>query len=187
MDNAIVNGNDATMQHDSSQSPDAPVEAKGFFGFAVWEIGAVALAFILIVFIAIPSYFNYLDFVRGKESSARLTLIANCLKYLSDQNQTKPGEKICALFDLNETLEMAQRQIYTKMNIGAERALFLKIGAEPDCPGGGDYVVNLYMGADGNIVEPTCTLAFGSKGDYYREHGLYVADMTQVDGDLGLN
>ncbi len=155
-------------------------------GMAWWEIGAISLTFILIASVALPNYFRYLDFMRGHESAARLTLIANCLKYMADQNQTKPGEKICELFDLNETLELAQRRIYTKMNIGAARALFLKIGAEPDCPGGGDYIVNLNLDAQGNIIEPTSTLAFGPKGDFYRKNGLYVADMSQVNGDIGL-
>ncbi|MGC9326960.1 MAG: hypothetical protein ACP5I1_04960 [Candidatus Hinthialibacter sp.] len=156
------------------------------WGMSWWELVAIGLSFVLIAFVALPGYFRYLDYMRGKESSARLTLIANCLKYLADQNQTQPGEKICELFDLNETLELAQRRIYTEMNIDAERALFLKLGAEPDCPGGGDYVVNLYMKADGSIPEPTCTLAFGSNREYYLKNGLYVADMSQVDGKIGL-
>jgi hypothetical protein len=155
-------------------------------GMAWWEVSAIALAFFLISCIALPNYFRYLDFMRGHESSARLTLIANCLKYIADQNQTKPGEKICELFDLNETLELAQRHIYTKMNIGAARALFLKIGAEPDCPGGGDYSVTLNLDVQGNIIEPTSTLAFGPKGDFYRKNSLYVADMSKVDGKIGL-
>ncbi|MBN2327448.1 MAG: hypothetical protein JXR73_09865 [Candidatus Omnitrophica bacterium] len=177
----------------ASQNEPAPAPTRSAlpsknlpFGMDWWELAAVVLSFILIAFVAIPGYFRYLDNVRGKESSARLTLIANCLKYLADQNHTQPGEKICELFDLNETLELAQRHIYTKMNIDAERALFLKLGAEPDCPGGGDYVVNLYLKADGSIPEPTCTLAFGSKRDYYLKHGLYIADMSKVDGNIGL-
>jgi len=155
-------------------------------GMENWEILAIALAIVLIAFFAIPRYFNYLDNIRGKESANRLTLIANCLQYLANQNQTQPGAKICELFDLNETLELAQRVIYSKMNISAERALFLKLGAEPDCPGGGDYVVNLFLGADGKIIEPTCTLVAGSKGKYYRKRGLYIADMSKVDGKIGI-
>lgn len=155
-------------------------------GMESWEILAISLTFVLIAFFAIPRYFDYLNTVRGRESANRLTLIANCLKYLADQNQTQPGAKICELFDLNETLELAQRAIYSKLNISAERASFLKLGAEPDCPGGGDYVVNLFLDANGKIVEPTCTLVAGSKGDYYRKRGLYVADMSKVDGKIGI-
>lgn len=185
--NATIEENQLTPNESSTPLSTSPVKTRNLpFGMAWWEAGAIVLSFILITYIAIPGYFRYLDYVRGKESSNRLTLIANCLKYLADQNKTKPGEKICEIFDLNETLEMAQRQIYTKMNIDAERAIFLKIGAEPDCPGGGDYGVNLFLGADGNIVVPTCTLVYGPKGDYYKKNGLYIADMSKVNGDLGL-
>lgn len=169
-----------------AQLPAAEPASDLPFGMTWWELCVIVISFVLIAVVAIPSYFRYLDNVRGKESANRLTLIANCLKYLADQNKTKAGEKICEIFDLNETLEMAQRHIYTKMNIDADRAIFLKVGAEPDCPGGGDYVVNLFLGADGNIVEPTCTLAFGPKSDYYRKNGLYIADMSKVDGNIGI-
>lgn len=181
--------NQSSLGSSENSSPifeDLEENRSILFGMEWWELGVIALSIGLIVFVAIPGYFNYLDQMRGKESSNRLTLIANCLQYLANQNQTQPGKKICELFDLNETLEMAQRHIYSKMNIAAERAIFLKVGAEPDDPGGGDYVVNLYLKADGSIVEPTCTLAYGPKGDYYREHGLYVADMSKVDGKIGV-
>lgn len=167
-----------------------PQSARSSFlvNLKTWEIVALALSFILIAFVAIPNYFGYLDTVRGKESSNRLTLLANCLKYLAIQNQTKPGEKICELFDLNEVLELAQRKIYERSEISSEDALFFKVGAEPDCPGGGDFIYepSMFLGPDGNIIEPLNTKVLGPKGEYYRSKGLYVADMSKVDGNIGI-
>lgn len=147
-----------------------------------WEIGALVIAFLLIALVAMPNYFNSLEELRGQECSERLTLVANCLKYLADQNETKPNEKICELFDLNEILTLAQGVTY---QLGETNAwLYYKVGAEPDCAGEGDHHVSLYLGADGQIVAPTCTLGSGPEGKVFREKGLHVCDMARVDGNI---
>ncbi|HOJ62652.1 MAG TPA: hypothetical protein PK878_20445 [bacterium] len=159
---------------------------RGFFHLTPWEIIAIALSFCLIAFVALPSYFKYLEIMRGRECSKRLTLFANCLKYLAEKNHTQPGERICELFDLNETLEMAQRLAYEKAQLGSQKALFFKVGAEPDCPAGGDYTYSLTLGADGNIVLPTCSHTTGPNKDFYIQNGLCTVDVSKVDGKIGL-
>lgn len=160
---------------------------RWFFSLEPWEIGAIALSFCLIAFVAIPQYFKYQEIMRGRECAKRLTLFANCLKYLADKNHTKPGERICELFDLNETLELAQRLAHEKAQLGAQKALFFKVGAEPDCPAGGDYSYSLDLGADGNIIPPTCSHTTGPSKEFYIQNGLCMADMSKVDGKIGLD
>jgi len=157
------------------------------FQICKWEIAVIAFSIALILFVAVPNYVNYLDSMRGHECSVRLTLIANCLQYLAERNKTKPGETICAVFDLNEFLELAQRKAYSKASIQATTSLFLKIGAEPDCVAGGDYTVDFTLGEDGNIIYPVCSRSQGSNAEYHKKHGICVVDETKVDGKIGLD
>ncbi len=178
---------DLTTETSPAIQPAEPKrKPKILFGLEPWEIVVLAISAFLVFCVAIPNYFEYLEYKRGKESTLRLTLLANSLKYLADKNETKPGEKICEIFDLNETLEIAQRHIYDNASVRIPPNLYFRYGIEPDCPAGGDYSCSLYLGADGNIIEPTSTLAWGPDGEYYRERGLCVADMDKVNGDIGL-
>ena len=153
------------------------------FGLYVWEVVVLALCFMLLAGIAIPNYFKALEAMRGTECSSRLTLVGNCLKYLADRNGTKPGEKICELFDLNETLELAQGG--SLINIGSSVPFYYRVGAEPDCPGTGNHGISLYLAADGQIVAPTCTRAFEPKlGAYFKERGLHFCNLSKVTGDI---
>jgi hypothetical protein len=150
----------------------------------LWEIVALVVAFSLIAFVALPNYFDSLEAMRGRECSDRLTLVANCLTYLAKQNNTQPGEKICELFDLNEVLALAQGVTY---QLGETNTwLYYKVGAEPDCAGEGDHTVSLYLGADGEIVEPTCSIAHGEDGEYYQNRGLHTCNLANVTGEIGI-
>ncbi|MBZ0256094.1 hypothetical protein K8I31_08535 [bacterium] len=151
-----------------------------------WELAALGIAFALIIFFAIPNFFGALSNLRGEECSRRLTLAANCLQYLADQNQTKPGEQICQLFDLNQLLERAQRG-GSLLSSSGRYIVFYKIGVEPDCADIGDHQVTLTLGPDGKVVPPTCSLARGESGEKYRRKGLHVCNMEEVTGDLGIN
>ncbi len=155
---------------------------KIFFGLEIWEIGAIFIALSLIAFVAIPNYFYALKELRGEECSSRLTMLANCLQYLADKNETKPGEKICEQFDINELLEQVQgstMDVFTAHQGG----WFYKVGAEPDCADVGDHSYSLYLGADGQIIPPTCSL--GSESN--QELGLHTCDMSKVTGELGIH
>jgi hypothetical protein len=151
-----------------------------------WEIAALGIAFTLVIFFSIPNFFGALSDLRGEECSRRLTLAGNCLQYLAEQNQTKPGEQICQLFDLNQLLERAQRG-GSLLSSSGRYIVFYKIGVEPDCADVGDHQVNLTLGKDGKIIPPTCSLAEGENGERYRSKGLHVCDMEAVTGDLGIN
>ncbi|MBI1386909.1 MAG: hypothetical protein GC154_00490 [bacterium] len=152
---------------------------------SMWELAALGMAFVLIVFVSIPNFFHALGELRGKECSRRLTLAANCLKYLAVKNNTQPGEQICQLFDLNQLLEQVQRGGSFLGGTG-RMIVYYKIGVEPDCAGEGDHSVDLIMGPNGEVPVPKCSLADGPEGDYYRENGLHVADVSKVTGDIGL-
>lgn len=147
-----------------------------------WEIWVLLLSFCLIAFVAIPNFYNSLEDFRGKFCSKRLTLVANCLKYLAKTNKTKPGEKICELFDLNQVMAKAQGVNYVDKNINTW--FFLKVGAKPDCASDGSHTVNLNLGADGEIIAPTCTYAFGPKGEHFRKKGLHTCNLSKVTGEL---
>ncbi|MDP8245393.1 MAG: hypothetical protein P9L94_15015 [Candidatus Hinthialibacter antarcticus] len=152
---------------------------------SVWEVIALTLAFVLIVFGAIPNFFGALSDLRGEECSRRLTLAGNCLQNLANKNDTKPGEQICQLFDLNQLLENTQRG-GSLISSSGRYIVFYKIGVEPDCADVGNHQVTLTLGADGKIVPPVCSLAQGEDGEKYRSKGLHVCDIEHVTGDLGL-
>ncbi len=175
-----MNSHDPKIEQE--QNPE--VGRKQFLKLEKWEIVLLALSFILIVFFALPNYFYALGDLRGRECTKRLTLLADCLQYLADKNETKPGKKICELFDLNELLEQAQGGGSVKIHSSSDLPLYFKIGTEPDCPEpDGDYELSLFLDEEGNIIPPTCSEAQGQYGEYFREHGLHVVDMSKVDGD----
>lgn len=178
----------AQMQTNPSPTPQ---RKKGLFkGISLkpWELGLLLLSFILVAFMAVPNFLHALAELRGQECNNRLVLLANCLEVLAERNNTQPGEKICELFDLNEMLIAAQRGSFVQTE--RERAtVFYKIGAEPDCPdihGEHHFEKSLYLGEDGNIVLPTCSLAEGEAGRANRERGWHVCDPDQVTGELKL-
>ena len=174
-------GNENIMNNETIQM-ETENEIQSYKKFRTWEIGVLIAAFCLASFIAIPNFYYSLEDFRGEHCSKRLTLAANCLKYLAKTNGTKPGQKICELFDLNQLLATEQGVTYVDKNINYW--FFYKIGAKPDCASDGFHTINLTLGADGNIIEPTCSYGFGSKGEHFRKKGLHTCDMTKVDGIL---
>ncbi|RJP24387.1 MAG: hypothetical protein C4527_18925 [Candidatus Omnitrophota bacterium] len=176
--NTISESRDEAPQHRRERA-ERIQKRHGLLGLELWEIGAILLAISLIAFVAIPNYFYTLKELRGNECSSRLTLLANCLQYLADKNETKPGEKICEQFDLNELLEQVQNKQSFAL---AQGGWYYKVGAEPDCAGVGDHHYSLYLGADGSIVTPTCTM--GTETNV--ELGLHACDLTKVTGKLGI-
>ncbi len=150
------------------------------------EIIALGIAFVLVIFFAVPNFFGALSDLRGEECSRRLTLAANCLQHLAIKNQTKPGEQICQLFDLNQILERVQRG-GSLISTSGRYIVFYKIGVEPDCADTGNHKVTLTLGDDGKIIPPVCSLAEGDDGETYRQNKLHVCLMEHVTGDLGLN
>lgn len=165
-------------------TPQAVKSKEGWRKMKPWEYGALGLAFALIAFVAIPNYLNSLDEFRGKECSARLTRVANCLTFLAQQNQTQPGEKICELFDLNEMLALDQGVTY---QLGETNLwLYYKLGAEPDCAGEGDHQVSLVLGKDGRVAVPTCTLVDEAHRKEYQQRGLHTCDVSKVTGEINL-
>ncbi len=121
--------------------------------FSRGEIIVLAVSFCLVAFVAIPSFLQALYEIRGRECSARLELIYNILADIAEERGTKPGEEICQEFDINVRLDQMKA--------------FIKVGAEPDCPDVGDFVVNLRLGEDGRPIPPTCTL--GDRPDSIRK------------------
>lgn len=179
--------NGESMPLSSVESPSITPHAQKSVSshkLGVWEISALSLAFVLIIFGAIPNFFGALSDLRGEECSRRLTLAANCLQNLANINETKPGEQICQLFDLNQLLENAQRG-GSLLSSSGRYIVFYKIGVEPDCADVGNHKVTLTLGADGKIVPPVCSLAEGDDGEEYRSKGLHVCNMENVTGNLG--
>lgn len=173
-----------SMTHDTIQDAPGgsqPAAASNRPKLAPWELGALGLAFCLIVFGTIPNFFGALSELRGEECSRRLTLAGNCLKHLAIQNQTEPGGKICEVFDLNQLLERVQRG-GSYLGGSGTTVVYYKINVEPDCADAGDHSVSLILGDDGEIVPPSCSMA----DDDFAARGLHVCDMSQVTGDLGL-
>lgn len=108
------------------------------------ELVVLGLSFSLVAFVAIPNFLEALFELRGRECSARLGLIYSILCDIAESRQVEPGEKICDTFDINVRLD--------RMNA------FIKVGAEPDCPDSGDFVVDLTLASDGKPKPPKCTL-----------------------------
>jgi hypothetical protein len=71
-------------------------------------------------------------------------LIYSILSDIARERGTKPGEEICKTFDINVRLDRMRS--------------FFMVGAEPDCPDGGDFEVNTTLGPDGRPIPPRCTL-----------------------------
>ncbi len=178
---SVSNSTDETLEPQDDKKEKSLIP-KTFLGLELWEIGVLAIAVGLIAFVAIPNYFYSLKEMRGQECSSRLTLLANCLKYLAEENNTQPGEKICEQFDLNELLERVQMRTDEQSFTIPRGGWYYKVGAEPDCADVGDHYYTLTLGADGEIVPPTCTL--GTEEN--RKLGLHVCDMSKVDGKLDL-
>ena len=154
-----------------------------FLGLDFWELGVLGLSIVLLAGVALPNYFKALEELRGKDCTKNLTLLANCLQYLADKNGTKPGEKICEIFDLNEALEKVQIGWETTLNYHVNTT-FYKIGSEPDCADVGDHSYSLLLGEDGKVVPPTCSLASGKKREWYKKNMLHVCDTTKVNGKI---
>jgi len=159
---------------------DEKMEKRTILGLELWEVVCLIISALLIALIAIPNYFDALFMWRGVECSSRLTLAANCLTYLANKNHTKPGEKICELFELNEVMEKAQGGSVVRLD--KSNPPYFKLGAEPDCVDVGDYTYSLFLGQDGKIVIPTCSLGEGPEGEKNRERGLHVCDLSKVNG-----
>lgn len=162
-----------------------PIESRGvLFGLHLWELVALGVSIIMLIGVAMPYYFDALATLRGRECSNRLTLVANCLAYLAEENGTKPGEQICHEFQLNELLERVQGGELIRFD--QKSPPYFKVGAEPDCVDVGDHTYHLRLGEDGKIIPPTCSLAEGEEGERNRRRGLHVCDMEQVNGKLEL-
>jgi len=178
------------MQEEMGDSHENKTQESGktktgipFLNLKKWEVILLGLAFFLIAFVAMPNYFHALETLRGESCSAKLTLLANCVQHLANQNDTQPGKKVCELFDLNELLEQVQGGGSINLQEG-DLPMYFKIGTEPDCPEpSGDYTVELFLDEEGNIIPPRCSLAQGEDGEYFVENGLHVANMNKVDGD----
>ncbi len=108
------------------------------------ELITLAVAFCMIALVAVPSFMNALYDIRGRECSNRLGLIYKILTDIAQARGTQPGEEICQVFDINLRLDRMKA--------------FIKIGAEPDCPDVGDYIVDLHLGMDGRPIPPMCAL-----------------------------
>ena len=127
-------------------------------GRKLFEAGAIVLSVLIVAGISIPSFFGTLKDVRGRECSNRLRLITECLYELAMERNTKPGEQICSLFELNDRmLEKQDRATHA-----------VRIGAEPDCADSGDFEVDLFMCEDGSIPLPKCSL--GQEEENIRKH-----------------
>ncbi|MEW6238505.1 MAG: hypothetical protein AB1656_24225 [Candidatus Omnitrophota bacterium] len=188
-----MNEMNASVEAQKDRTSDAPVRAipersgereekRTILGLQLWEIVCLAISALLIALIAIPNYFDALFMWRGVECSARLTLAANCLTYLANKNHTKPGEKICELFELNEIMEKSQGGAVIRLD--KSNPPYFKLGAEPDCIDVGDYKYSLILGQDGKIVIPTCSLGEGPAGEKNRKRSLHICDVSKVDGVL---
>lgn len=180
-----VHGREPELHPRMSDYEKSPArQEKRFFQLSPWEIGALLAAFGLIAFVAVPNYFKSLDSLRGTACSRKITMLADCLQYLADKNDTQPGERICEEFDLNELLEQVQTGSVAHATHG-DLPMYYKIGAEPDCPDpNGDHIVSLILNEDGTIPVPQCSLTEGVHGEYYRSRGWHTCNMEMVDGNL---
>ncbi len=127
-----------------SQGREYEDTAPGGMRLSYGELITLAVAFCMIAFVAVPSFLNALYEIRGRECSNRLELIYRILSDIAKERGTQPGNEICQVFDVNLRLDRMKA--------------FIKIGAEPDCPDVGDYIVDLHLGMDGRPIPPKCAL-----------------------------
>lgn len=167
-----------------NEAPNNPRFSSNSRIFGKTEWGALIFSFVLIAFFAIPNFLEARHELQSDECVRRLTLMADCLKYLAIQNNTQPGEKVCELFDLNTIILAHQRGAFVELVGESEQTLYYQVGAEPDCPNlNGEHVFSLFLDENGDIVPPRCTLC-AEDDEYAIERGWCVADMSQVDGIL---
>ncbi len=137
-----------TSEYNTHQQPK-----KRALNLSRGEIVVLVVSFCLIAFVAIPNFLRALYEIRGRECSARLELIYNILCDIAEERRTRPGEEICQEFDINVRLDQMKA--------------FIKVGAEPDCPDAGDFIVDFHLGEDGKPIPPKCTL--GDRPDSIRQ------------------
>lgn len=135
----------------TSRDPDLtePV-TRGWLRLSRGELIVLSVSFCLIAFVAVPNFLGALYELRGRECSSRLELIYNILFDIAKERGTEPGEEICQTFDVNVRLDQMQTDLSPNLR--------MKVGAEPDCPDVGNFVVDLHLGPDGRPVAPKCTL-----------------------------
>ncbi|MFH1737537.1 MAG: hypothetical protein ABIH23_00925 [bacterium] len=126
---------------DRDQTP--PARRQGLH-LSTGESIALLVAFCMIAVVAVPNFLNALYELRGRECTHRLHLIYDILSDFAKERQTKPGESICQAFDVNVRLDQMHA--------------FIKLGAEPDCPDTGDFIVDFHLGPDERPIPPKCAL-----------------------------
>ena len=131
------------MTEPSEMQDGAHGRPRGFH-LSSGEVIALCVAFCLVAIVAVPSFLSALNELRGRECSNRLALIYEILSDIAKERGTKPGEEICQAFDLNVRLD--------------QKKAFIKVGAEPDCPDAGDFIIDLHLGPDGKPIPPKCAL-----------------------------